>query len=744
VVDVADAAGLLRQQEVLLEFIGSISSELELRPLLTRIVHHACELLGADYGTIGLVDAPRNVVRTEAAYRMPPDELGAEMGPGEGLAGLVLETHLPVVLDRYGDVQRPTQPDLAEHAVMGMPIFGQNAMIGFFGIGAEPPRRFSPRDVAMLGLFARHAAVAIENARRYEREQRRLERLALIARIGRIVAADLMLDDLLTRAGAAIHDLLGYANVDVGLIAADDPETLVVLAVGGHFRELISHEVRIPLSEGIMGAAARERRPVLSNDVQADPNYIPMPGAPWITAELAVPILLGERTLGVLNVEAASPFNEEDVTSLEIIADQLAVAIENARLFSRVNAALHETRLLYQGTRRINAAQDVDEVIVAYLEEVAARGGHNCTVALYDFDDQGQREAVVARGRWSPQGGLRRMVERLPYTRDALDPILDAGQTVTISNVHTDPRVTDELRRIQRRDGRPALAMIPLMARGQRIGIVVLSHARIYDWPAADLQPYQAMAAQLAVAVDHRRQQGLLYDRGQRVAVLEERQRLARELHDSVTQLIFSTALIAQSVGPAWRRDPAEGERRIERLLDLSRSALAEMRSLLFELRPPMGDEAPQPEVVPGLVRVQRDGLCAALREHVAGLAAEGLSVALEVPGYEPQPAAYEEALYRIAQEALNNVVKHSHARQTMVRLTVDHGTVRLTVEDDGVGLSPEASSGPATTSGGFGLRSMRERAAALGGSAVVRGSPGAGTTVEVVLPPASRDSEGK
>ena len=143
------------------------------------------------------------------------------------------------------------------------------------------------------------------------------------------------------------------------------------------------------------------------------------------------------------------------MTSLEIIADQLAVAIENARLFSRVNAALHETRLLYQGTRRINAAQDVDEVIVAYLEEVAARGGHNCTVALYDFDDQGQRLAVIARGRWSSQGGLRRTVERIPYSRDALDPILDAGQTVTISNVHTDPRVADELRRIQRARGAP-------------------------------------------------------------------------------------------------------------------------------------------------------------------------------------------------------------------------------------------------------------------------------------------------
>ena len=71
-----------------------------------------------------------------------------------------------------------------------------------------------------------------------------------------------------------------------------------------------------------------------------------------------------------------------------------------------------QARTSRSNTRRINAAQDVDEVIVAYLEEVAARGGHNCTVALYDFDDQGQRQAVISRGRWSPQGGLRRMVER--------------------------------------------------------------------------------------------------------------------------------------------------------------------------------------------------------------------------------------------------------------------------------------------------------------------------------------------
>jgi signal transduction histidine kinase/putative methionine-R-sulfoxide reductase with GAF domain len=779
VVDVAETAGLLRQQEVLREFIESISSELELRPLLTRIVHHACELLAADYGTIGLVDESRNVVRTEATYRMPPDEMGAEMAPGVGLAGMVLETQRPVVHDRYGDVQLPTQPDLAEHSVVGMPIFWHNRMIGFFGIGGEPPRRFSGRDVDTLALFARHAAVAIENARRYEREQRRIERLALIARVGRIVTADLMLEDLLHRAGSAIHELLGYANVDVGLLSPDDPGTLVIIAVAGRFRELISHEVRVPVTRGIMGQAVLQRRAILINDVQSHPQYIPMPGATGITAELAVPMVLGERVLGVLNVEAGAPFDEEDTAGLQIVADQLAGAIENARLFSRVNTALQETRLLYESSRRINAAHDVDEVIVSYLELVAARGRYTCSVAVYDFDAAGQRQAVLVRGRWSPRGGLRRAAERHPYARDELDPILDAGQTATISDVHSDPRVAEELRRIQRRAGRPALAMIPLIARGQRIGLVILSHHQVHEWPEAALHPYQVTAQQLATAIDHRRQQRLLLERGQQVAVLEERQRLARELHDSVTQLIFSTALIAQSVGPAWRRDPQEGERRIERLLDLSRSALAEMRALLFELRPPEDGSAPDgpalPETskdgaTPGLVRVQRDGLAEALRQHVVGISSDGLVVEVEDAGYRRQPLAQEEALYRIAQEALNNVIKHARARRAILRLTLDGRGIHLTVTDDGVGFrqggggrraagsttaggggngtaSPPgpglpAPAGHGLPGGGFGLRTMRERAQALGGTAEVRAAPGRGTIVDVFLPPASSVAE--
>src|SRR5919202_4480038 len=567
-------ARLLRQQESLRAVIESISSELELHPLLDRILRHACELIGADNGTIGLVDHARNVVRTAATYQMPPNELGAEMTPGVGVAGQVLLTRRPVVLRRYGDLPHPTQLQMIENAVVGVPICWRDRMIGFFGIGraARPSpgvrrlraRPFSRDDVETLALFARHAAIAIENAHRYHAEQERTERFALIARVGRLITADLRLDDMLQRAADAIHELLGYPNVAIPLIAPEEPDTLVLNTVGGYYKEIIRREYRLPVSEGIMGAAVRSGKVVLVNDVASDPRYIPTPGAVGIRAELAVPILLGSYSLGVLNVESGNPFDEEDAAILQIVADQLAVAIENARLYSTAHQA----------------------------------------------------------------------------------------------------------------------------------------------------------------------------------AVLEERHRLARELHDSVTQHLFSLTLVAQSVSSVYRRDPAEGDRRITRLLELSQAALREMRALLAELRPAeplrvtVQRRASELGVEAGLAQLRRLGLEAALRSHVDDVARDGLWVELRCDGYQPQPAPHEEALFRITQEALNNVVKHARAKRVRVHLTTDEAGTRVTINDDGVGFDGD-NLRPASkrTSGGFGLWTMRERAEAIGGTVEVHSAPGRGTVVQVSVP---------
>lgn len=571
--DIANLERLLRQQESLREVIESISSELELRPLLTRIVRKACELLDADNGTIGLVDEQRNVIRTEAAYRMPPDELGAEMPPGVGLAGQVFLTRQPVILDRYGEVEKPLQRGMLENAVIGMPIFWGDRLIGFFGLGSPPPRRFTAQDVEVLSLFAKHAAVAIENA----------------------------------------------------------------------------------------------------------------------------------------------------------------------RLFASMQRTLGETQLLYETSRRISTAMRLDEVVAAYLEQVAVRGRYACSVALYAFDENGKRTAVVVHGRWAPAEGLSLDEMQLPYTCDALDLLLDAGQTVLIRDVHTDPRVSEELREIQRRSERPALAMIPLITRGQRIGLVVLSYPKVHEWREAELRPYLATAAQLAIAIDSRLQQRLLFERGQQVAVLEERQRLARDLHDSVTQLLFTMTLIAQSIGPAWRRAPEEGERRVQRLLEISQAALAEMRALLAELRPTGQPARPRVSPAAGITGVPSEGLAQALRKHAEDAAHDGPRVELFTKGYVAQPPAVEEALFRIAQEALNNVLKHAQARRVEIHLRAERSIIRLRIKDDGRGFAPnlpilnERPRDP--RQGGLGLSTMRERAEALGGAVRIISRPGRGTTVAVTIP---------
>lgn len=743
----ANLEQLLRQQESLRQVIESISSELELRPLLGRIVRYACELIGADNGTIGLMDEPRQLIRTEAAYQMPAAEIGAEMPPGVGLAGQVLITQQPILLNRYGDVGQPTLPELSENSVIGLPIFWRERMIGFFGIGAAPPRRFSEQDLATLTLFARHAAIAIENARLFEAEKRRAARTSIINQVGRLIAANLNLEQLLQTAVEAIAEHLYYHNVALLLIDAADRETLVLRASSGLYAtpEVVGYRQKI--DQGIIGAEMRARRYLLINDVWRNPRYLSIPGGETVSAELVVPIIIGERLVGVLNIESEQPMSDEDAAGFEIIADQLGVAIENARLFAEIQSALDQTQLLYQTSQRISIAMEVDEVIHAYLEQVAVRGRYACSVALYELDEQGQRTAVMVRGQWTPQTGLVHLQERIPYSRDALDPPLDAGQTLTVADVRGDSRVPPGLREIQIQAGRPALAFIPLMVRGQRIGLVVLSDSTPHEWAPADLHPYQATAAQLATAIDSRRQHYLLSERGRQIAVLQERQRLARDLHDSVTQLIFSMTLIAQSIAPAWRRDPAEGERRINRLLELSQAALTEMRALLAELRPPDSlspTRSQSPLPLPGIMQVQREGLVAALQSHTANLARDGLQIKLYCTDYVRQPLDQEEALYRIAQEALNNVVKHARAQCVELTLAVERESIQLKVVDDGVGFAPVSnlsSAIPGQATGGLGLSTMRERAEALGGTVQLLAAPGSGTTVTATIPRGDRIS---
>ncbi len=326
---------MLKQQETLRGIIESISSELELRPLLTQIVRHACELLGAFDGGIGLYDPKRGVIRMEAIHNMPEDELGSEFGPGLGLAGQVLETRGVVIFQSYQQVPTATRKDRDQFAVLGVPIAWQDRLIGVFGLGAPLPREFDAVDAEVVQLLGRHAAIAIFNAQRYQREQLRARRWAMAARIGRMATSGLELKALLQTTANEIHESLGYSNVAIPLVDENDPSRLVIEVLGGGYRELISGVHYLSIEQGIMGAAVRERRVQRVDDVRTDPRHVPTPGAENIQSELAIPILLRGEVLGVLNIEGETPFTDDDVSSLRLVADHLALAIQNSRLLAR-------------------------------------------------------------------------------------------------------------------------------------------------------------------------------------------------------------------------------------------------------------------------------------------------------------------------------------------------------------------------------------------------------------------------
>lgn len=545
--------------------------------------------------------------------------------------------------------------------------------------------------------------------------------LSTLNRIAHLMAQHLDLAALLQHALVIISEDFKFTTIRLLLVNRPDADSLICRAGIGPATLPLELDTLFPPDQGIIGAAVQLRQ------------LIWIDNAPGVS-HLAIPIIISEQLEGILYIESQRQVLADDPTNLAIVADQLGVAIENACLFDQLQQHLAETKLMFETSHNISSARTVAEVVAAYLKHIAARRRYACTVVLYEFDAQGQFVARTVKGRWSPEHGLSSNHDRQPHERDALDNLLDAGETVTIADVRTDPRVAPGLRRMQEAEQRLAMAFIPLIVHSQRIGLVVLTTSKPHEWSQADLHPYQVTAEHLAIVIDNRRQQRLLFAHGERIAVLDERQRLARDLHDSVTQMIFSITLISQTVTSAWQRDPAEGERRVNRLIELSQLALAEMRSLLTDLHP---IEREHPQAVhyaqssPRAVSDAPSTLIQRLHKYATEVIGDQLQISFDTASYKQHSAVCEDALYRIIQEALNNVSKHAQASHVAVTLRVHENRLILSVQDDGIGFDQSSQS----ASQGLGLYSMRKRVEACGGTLTMTLGATAGTVVQAIIP---------
>jgi signal transduction histidine kinase len=254
---------------------------------------------------------------------------------------------------------------------------------------------------------------------------------------------------------------------------------------------------------------------------------------------------------------------------------------------------------------------------------------------------------------------------------------------------------------------------VPLVVKNELYGGIVFYYASATDFSEADFDLADSLGNQAALAIENAR----LHRQAEQLAVVRERERLARELHDSVTQSLYSVTLLAeagQRLAGAGDLDRVQGY--LDRLGEISQQALKEMRLLVYELRP---------------LVLRREGLVGALQLRLDAVEKRaGVDARLLVAGEIELPAPVEEALYRIAQEALNNALKHAAPTAVTVNVQRDGEQVMLEVTDDGRGFDPTAT----TNAGGMGLVSMEERMERLGGTLEIASRPGEGTTVRVTL----------
>jgi signal transduction histidine kinase len=358
----------------------------------------------------------------------------------------------------------------------------------------------------------------------------------------------------------------------------------------------------------------------------------------------------------------------------------------------------------------VAAERSVDEVLQRLVDSARELAGARYAALGIPDGAGGFRRFLVA----GMSDELIAAMGPLPRTHGMLGAMLTAEGAYVSADIHGDPRFRGWWPK-----GHPDMRSflgVPIVARDEVIGAFYLTEkvdARCFD--DADRELIELLAAHAAIAITNAR----LYERSRELSILSERNRLALELHDAVTQKLFSLNLAAESAATLLDRDAESARNQLERVRALSREALDELRSLILGLRP---------------ADLEHDGLEGALRKEVAMVSrVHGIEVKLSTSSIPVPDAPRDAQVLRIANEAVHNAVRHAAARHVAVDLRGDgDALLALEVSDDGHGFDP---GDPELRSRHLGLTSMEERAAELGGRLQISSAPGAGTTVRLELP---------
>lgn len=564
-------------------------------------------------------------------------------------------------------------------------------------------------ETAILAAERAVAMVASQLETEVERHRQGEERLLGLQRVSAAVVSELDLDRTLDVIVQEAMRLVQGSAAAIRLVD-DEKRSLRLIASSGSSDGLL-HVENLPIEGTLTGYCFLSEKPVVSNDLQRDHRV--SEDIRWMSrlrSLLIVPLLVRDRPIGVLLVtdRERGLFTPEDQRLLGLFADQASTAIEHAGLYQQAQSRIAELAALQRISSIISSSLDIDEVFRAIYDEIREVVVADAFIiglirpdGLFDLEfimDGGQRYAPLREFEISPT-----IMETVRTRR----PVVVADtESDAIPRMHTVGHPQTQVR---------SVIAVPLLRGAQVVGLLSAQSYTPQMYSDSDAQLLLTIANQAVVAIEHAR----LYGQAQTLAVAEERNRLAREIHDTLAQGLIGIILYLERLDLMIPETEQASRRMIDRTINMARSNLEEARRSVRDLRAAPLEGRTLPEAINHLVAEVES-------EHP-------FEIALSVSANFPMLAArVETALFRMVQEAVSNCRKHAQCTNLTITLSLVEEMLRIEVCDDGLGFEPAvAMVHPAR----FGLSSMRERITQIGGTFEVESEPNHGTSIRALIP---------
>ena len=657
--------------------------------------------------------------------------------------------HAPRVADLPPEARAEKEESERENtqSVICVPMAYRGVAVGFLGFDAVRAEKTWSDDAAMLLTLVGEVFVnALEQKRAQEElqlanqtlEKRVKERTREISTLLEIVQAasgSLELDKVLRQVANGLADAVGVRYCGIYLV--DEERGLLVptqgradpVGLGPQFAEAYAARPLVLAEDAFTREVLESRRPAVCLDAQTDPRTNKETArALGLKSILAVPFVVKDKVVAVamiITLDAPHTFGTEQIALAWGIVNAAAVAIENARLFESEQARREEAerrRQVAEGLRETLAVLNSTRSLEEILSKIAAQARRlleSDAIALFRLDQENQVLRVRASEGLGTDYGAhiivpagmgavgRAVLERRPVFVSDSTPTLAELTTIPI-----DPNMRVSLEPIV--NAFKTVVGIPLILQDEVYGAIALYYNAPREFSEEEIKLAVTFADQAALAIENAR----LRNQAERGAALAERSRLARDLHDSVTQSLYSVTLYAEAAARLIAAgDHIQAAGHLRELRDTAQEALREMRLLIFELRPPA---------------LEKTGLAVALQTRLDSVELRGgIKAELFVEGEERLSPRVQEELYHVAQEALNNALKHSNAQHVQVNLQFLESATCLEISDDGKGFLLEQI----RDGGGLGFKGMRERAQRIGGNLQIDSAPDKGTRVRIQVP---------